>query len=325
MQRLCSTFAIALAAFALATGVALAQSYPSKPIRVIVPFVAGGAVDALARMIGQKVSEQLGQPVVIENRPGAGGNVAADAVAKSPADGYTILQNTNGQAISPAIYRTLPFDVVRDFIPVTQLVASQLVLAASPKHERLTSVKELIAQAKAKPGSLNYGMTGVGNPLHLTMEMLKTAAGVDIQAVPYKGDAAIFPALITGEIHVAIVPMATSLGHVRGGTVRALAIGGSKRSPALPDVPTVAEAALPGFESTSWQGWFVPAGTPPDVVAAIQRAAAKALTAPDVLERLRTGGNEAVGSSSEEFATRFRADLAKFAKIVKEAHIPQQD
>ena len=218
-----------------------------KPIRIIVPFVAGGAVDTLARMMGAKISEQLGQPVIVENRPGAGGNVAADAVAKAPPDGYTILQNTNGQAISPAIYRSLPFDVVRDFIPVTQMVASQLVLAASPKLEA-TSVAELIALAKAKPGSLNYGMTGVGNPLHLTMEMLKTTAGIDIQAVPVQGRCRDF-----------------SRAHHRGdprrggadgdqpracaaGTVRALAVAGAKRSAALPDVPTVAESGVAGFE-----------------------------------------------------------------------------
>jgi tripartite-type tricarboxylate transporter receptor subunit TctC len=322
MTRSRLALAIALAAFT--SGSALAQSYPSKPIRIIVPFVAGGAVDALARMVGAKVSEQIGQPVIVENRPGAGGNVAADAVAKSPPDGYTILQNTNGQAISPAIYRSLPFDVVRDFIPVTQLVASQLVLAASPKLAA-TSVSELIALAKAKPGSLNYGMTGVGNPLHLTMEMFKIAAGVDIQAVPYKGDAAIFPALITDEIQVAVVPMATSLGHVRGGSVRALAVAGAKRSAALPDVPTVAEGGLAGFESTSWQGWFVPANTPREIVGVIREAARKALSEPDVLERLRVTGNEAVGSTSEEFAARFKADLAKFAGIVKDAKIPVQD
>src|SRR5262245_56405053 len=322
MSRLCLALAFVLCAFAGA-GPALAQSYPSKPIRIIVPFVAGGAVDTLARMMGAKLSETLGQPVIVENRPGAGGNIAADAVAKSPADGHTILQNTNGQAISPAIYRSLPFDVVKDFIPVTQIVASQLVLAASPKLEA-TSVRELIALAKAKPGSLNYGMTGAGNPLHLTMEMFKHAAGVDIQAVPYKGDAGIFPALITGEIQVAVVPMATSLSHVAAGSVRALAIGGAKRSAALPEVPTVAET-LPGFESTSWQGWFVPAGTPREVVVSIQNAAAKALAAPDTIERLRVGGNEAVGSTSEEFTLRFRADLAKFAKAVKEAGIPPLD
>jgi tripartite-type tricarboxylate transporter receptor subunit TctC len=324
MKRLCLAVAFALAAFALHAGGAVAQTYPNKPIRIVVPFVAGGAVDMLARMLGAKLSESLGQPVIVENRPGAGGNVAADAVAKSPPDGYTILQNTNGQAISPAIYRSLPFDVVRDFIPVTQLVASELVLAASPKLAA-NSVAELIALAKAKPGSLNYGMTGVGNPLHLTMEMFKTMAGVDIQPVPYRGDAAIFPALITGEIQVAVTPMATSLPHVTAGTVRVLAVAGAKRSAALPDVPTVAESGLVGFESGSWQGWFVPANTPREVVGAIQQGAKAALAAPDVLERLRITGNEAVGSTSDEFERRFKADLAKFAKIVKEAHIPAQD
>jgi tripartite-type tricarboxylate transporter receptor subunit TctC len=324
MRRPCFALAIALTASALSVADAAAQTYPSKPIRIVVPFVAGGAVDTLARIMGAKLSEQLGQPVIVENRPGAGGNVAADAVAKSPPDGYTILQNTNGQAISPAIYRSLPFDVVKDFIPVTQLVASQLVLAASPKLEA-TSVAELITLAKAKPGSLNYGMTGAGNPLHLTMEMFKIAAGVDIQAVPYKGDAAIFPALMTGEIHVAIVPMATTLPQVAAGTLRALAVAGARRSAALPNVPTIAEAGLAGFESSSWQGWFVPANTPRGVVAVIREAARKALAEPDVLERLRVTGNEAIGSTSEEFAATFQADLAKFARIVQDARIPVQD
>ncbi|HEY7662115.1 MAG TPA: tripartite tricarboxylate transporter substrate binding protein [Xanthobacteraceae bacterium] len=322
MKRPC--FAIALAMLALHGSGAVAQPYPSKPIHIVVPFVAGGAVDTLARMMGGKLSESLRQPVIVENRPGAGGNVAADAVAKSPPDGYTILQNTNGQAISPAIYRALPFDVVRDFIPVTQLVASQLVLVASPKLTA-RSLGELVALAKAKPGALNYGMTGVGNPLHLTMEMLKTAAGVDIQPVPYKGDAAIFPALITGEIQVAVVPMATALPQVEGGSVRALAVAGAIRSAALPDVPTVAESGLAGFESSSWQGWFVPANTPPAIVGAIQQAAKSALAAPDLRERLRITGNEAVASTPAEFDARFRADLAKFAKIVREAHISPQD
>jgi tripartite-type tricarboxylate transporter receptor subunit TctC len=325
MRRQGLVLAAVIAALGATTAsAALAQGWPSKPVRVVVPFVAGGAVDTLARLIGVKVAAEIGQPVVVENRPGAGGNVAADAVAKSPPDGYTILQNTNGQAISPAIYRSLPFDVVKDFVPVTQLVASQLVIAASPKLGA-TSLKELIALAKAKPGGLNYGMTGVGNPLHLTMEMLKLAAGIDLQAVPYKGDAAIFPALITGEIQVAVVPMATTLPQVAAGTVKALAVAGGKRSPALPEVPTVAEQGLPGFDSTSWQGWFVPAGTPRATVLAIREAVKKALAAPDVLERLKLGGNEAVGSTPEEFAARFQADLAKFAKIVADAKIPQQN
>jgi len=301
-----------------------AQSYPAKPIRVIVPFVAGGAVDMLARIVGAKMSESIGQPVVIENRPGAGGNIAADAVAKSPPDGYTILQNTNGQAISPALYRSLPFDAVKDFIPVTQLVASQLLLVATPSLPA-TNARELIALAKAKPGSLNYGMTGIGNPLHLTMEMFKHAAGIELQAVPYRGDAPLNTALIAGEIQLAVVPFATAKPHVEAGRLRALAIPGNRRTPALPDVPTIAESGLPGFESASWQGWFVPANTPREIVAHIQREAAKALNAPDVRARIETTGNEIVASTPEAFAATFKADLEKFAKVVRDAKIPLQD
>src|SRR5205823_524333 len=216
-----TTLALAvLAAF----GPAGAQSYPAKPIRVIVPFVAGGAVDVLARLVSAKMSESIGQPVIIENRAGAAGNVAADAVAKSPPDGYTILQNTNGQAISPSLYKSLPFDAIRDFTPVTQLVASQLLLVASPSLPA-KSVQELIA----------------------------------------------------------------------------LAIPGARRSPALPQVPTIAESGLPGFESSSWQGWFVPANTPREIVALIQREAAKALNAPDVRERMEATANEVVASTPDAF------------------------
>jgi tripartite-type tricarboxylate transporter receptor subunit TctC len=314
---------ILLGAFSFAPAPAFAQPYPNKPIRIYVPFAAGGAVDTLARLVGNKLSEQLGQPVIVENRAGAGGNLAPDAVAKAAPDGYSILQTTNGLAISPALYRSLPFDVHKDFAPVTQLVASQLVFAANPKLPANT-IAEFIALAKSKPGSLNYGSTGVGNPLHLTMEMFKRAAGIELQAVPYRGDAPLNTALIAGEIQVAVVPMATVLGHLSSGTLKALAIGGAKRSPALPEVPTVGET-LPGFESTSWQGYFVPAGTPREIIVRLQQETAKALKLPDVIERLKTGGNEGVGSTPEEFSARFKADVEKFAKIVKEAHIPMQD
>jgi tripartite-type tricarboxylate transporter receptor subunit TctC len=184
-----------LIALAFGAADASAQSYPSKPVRIVVPFAAGGAVDALARVISAKLQDSLGQPVIVENRAGAGGVTGADFVAKSPPDGYTILQNTNGQAISPAIYRALPFDTLKDFIPVTQLVTTSTVLVANPKVPAKT-VKELIALAKANPGKLNYGMTGAGNSLHLTMEMLKRAAAIDIQAIPYRGDALLNPALM---------------------------------------------------------------------------------------------------------------------------------
>jgi tripartite-type tricarboxylate transporter receptor subunit TctC len=326
MNRSVSRSALLIAcAMALYCSVpAAAQNYPSKPIRIVVPFVAGGAVDLLARIMGQKLTEALGQPVIVENRPGAGGNAATDLVAKSPPDGYTILQVTNGLAISPALYRKLPFDPVKDLMPVTQLVASQLLLVATPSLPAKTT-RELIELARAKPGSLNYGMTGVGNPLHLTMEMLMHTAGVKFQAIPYRGDAPLNTALIAGEVHLAVVPFSTAKPNIDSGLLRALGIAGAKRSPSLPDVPTIAESGLPGFESGSWQGWFVPAGTPREVIALIQREAAKALNMADVRARMDATANEVIGSTPEAFAIRYQSDLTRFAKIVKDAGIPPQD
>jgi tripartite-type tricarboxylate transporter receptor subunit TctC len=303
-------------------GPAMAQGYPNKPVRILVPFAAGGSVDALARVIGQKLSEQFNQPVLVENRPGAGGNIASDAVAKSAPDGYTILQNTVGQAIAPAIFRTLPFDTLNDFTPITQLVATTLILVATAQLPA-KSVQELITLAKSKSHNLNYGMSGVGNPLHLTMEMFKTATGIEIQGVPYRGDAPIMAALISGEMQVAVVPLAIAKPLIESGQIRALAVTGAKRSPALPDVPTIAETVR-GFEVTSWQGWFAPAKTPREIVELIQQDVAKALHAPDVLERLRTWTNEPVGSRPEEFDAFFRSEVAKFKKVVKDANIPLQ-
>ena len=302
---------------------ALAQGYPNKPIRIIVPFAAGGSVDALARVLGQQLSEQFHQPVVVENRPGAGGNIGSDVVAKSAPDGYTILQNTVGQAIAPAIFRTLPFDTLNDFAPVTQLVATTLILVASPQLPA-KSIQELIALAKSEPRSLNYGMSGVGNPLHLTMEMFKIATGIDIQAVPYRGDAPIMAALVAGEMQVAVVPLAIARPLIESGQIRALAVTRAQRLAVLPDVPTIGET-VPGFESTSWQGWFAPAKTPREIIEFIQRETAKALNAPDVLDRLRVWTNEPVGSRSEEFDAYFKAEVAKFKKVVRDANIPLQE
>ena len=286
------------------------------------PFAAGGAVDILARLIGQKLSEGLGQPVIVENRAGAGGNLAPDGLAESAPDGYTVLLTTNGLAISASLYKTLPFDVHKDFLPVTQVVQSQLILAATPKLEANT-VGELIALAKSKPGSLNDGSTGIGNPLHLTMEMLKNAASIQVQPVPYRGDAPLNAALIAGEVHLGVVPMSTGLPHVQSGTLKALAIGSLRRMPALPNVQTVAET-IPGFESGSWQGFFVPTGTPRDIVMTLQRETAKVLKLPEVIARLEAGGNEGVGSTPEEFDARFRGDIAKFAKIIEQSKIPNR-
>jgi tripartite-type tricarboxylate transporter receptor subunit TctC len=323
MGRRCLALSVVLFALGLAAGDAPAQTYPSKPIRIVVPFAAGGAVDAVARIFSAKLQESFGQPVIVENRAGAGGVTGSDLVAKSPPDGYTILQNTNGQAISPAIYRTLPFDTLKDFIPVTQLVATSTVLVANPKVPA-KSVKDLIALAKANPGKLNYGMTGVGNSLHLTMEMLKRAAGIDIQAIPYRGDALLNPALIAGEVDVAIVPIGTIVPLIEGGQLRALAVNSAKRSPVLPHVPTVSEDAIPGFEAAGWQGYFVPAGTPRDIVARIQHETAKAVAASDTEARLKAMGNDPVASTPDEFDAKFRADVAKFQQVVREAGIPLQ-
>jgi tripartite-type tricarboxylate transporter receptor subunit TctC len=315
--------ALVAALLALTSGSAFAQNYPNRPIRVLVPFAAGGAVDTLARLVGQKLSESFGQPVIIENRPGAGGNLASDVLAKSPPDGYTVLQTVNGIAISPSLYKVLPFDSQKDFIAVTQIVQSQLLLVANPKLDA-NNVAELIKLAKSKPGALNYGSTGVGNPLSLTMEMLKSVAGIEVQPVTYRGDAPANAALIAGEIQLGVMPMATTLPLVEGGQLKALAIGGAKRSPAMPNVPTVAET-IPGFVSTSWQGYFVPAGTPREVVLRLQQETAKVLKLPDVIERLRAGGNEGVGTTPEEFDRVFRSDIVKFAKIIADAKIPKLD
>lgn len=321
MNRFC--FALAMGLAVLQSGAAAAQSYPNRPVRVLVPFAAGGAVDVLARLVGQKLSERLGQPVVIENRPGAGGNLASEVLAKSPPDGYTVLQTVNGISISPSLYKTLPFDAQKDFTAVTQIVQSQLILVANPGLPA-NNVAEFVALARSRPGGLNYASTGVGNPLHLTMEMLKSATGIELQAVTYRGDAPANAALIAGEIQIGVMPMATTLPLIETGRLKALAIGGAKRSPALPNVPTVAET-IPGFESTSWQGYFVPAGTPREIVVRLQQETARVLMLPDVIERLRAGGNEAVGSTPEEFDARFRADITKYAAIIAAAKIPKLD
>jgi len=322
--RTALVLALGLTALCLDCASARAQSFPERPVRIIVPFAAGGAVDDLARIIGAKLGNAFHQPVVVENHAGAGGNLGADVVAKSAPDGATILQTTNGQAISPALYRALPFDAVTDFVPVTQLVASTLVLVAGPGLS-VASTAELIALAKSRPGKLNYGSSGVGNPLHLTMEMIKFAVGIDIVPVPYRGDAQINTALMAGEVEVAVVPLATSLPLIAAGKLQALGVTSARRSAALPDVPTIAESGVAGFASSSWQGFFVPARTPRHIVDLIQRETAKVLQTPDVRARLAALSYEPVGSTPQEFDAYFKSELARFADVVKQAHIPPQD
>lgn len=307
----------------LTTSAAWPQNYPDRPIRIIVPFSAGGSVDMLARLLGGKLSEQLGQPIIVENKPGAGGRIASDYVAKSAPDGYTILQDTVGSAIAPAFYLNLPYDPHKDFTPVTQLVSSSLIVVASV-NSGITSMRELIDRAKANPGKLNYGMTGVGNPLHLTMEMIKHSAGIDIVAVPFRGDADINAALLGGQIEVALAPLASAAPLIKAGRIRALAVTDLKRSSILPEVPTVAETVLPGFESSSWHAWFVPAKTPAPIVDRIQTEASKALNLPDVRSQLAAVALDPVGSTPKEFARYYEEETAKFARVIADAKIPRQ-
>src|SRR5215470_5325303 len=225
---------------------ASAQGFPSKPLHIVVPFAAGGAVDTVARAFGPRLTEGFGQPVIIDNRPGAGSNIGADFVAKSPPDGYTVLLTPAGLAIGPALYRKLPFDPAKDLTPVTQLMSSWLILAASEKLPA-TSLRELLALAKAKPGRLNYGSTGIGSPPHLAGELLRLLGGIDIVHVPYKGDAPMYAALLAGEVDVAFGPLAGAAPLIKSGRLRLLAMTDVKRSPLLPEAPTLMESGLPDF------------------------------------------------------------------------------
>ena len=319
---LCALLALSAAATVLPREAA-AQAYPNRPIRLIVPFAAGGAVDVLARLLGGKLSDQLGQPFIVENRPGAGGILGADAVAKSVPDGYTILQNTSGAAIAPALYKTLPFDPYKDLATVTQITGSTLVLVAAPNAD-IRSIPDLIARARAKPGKLNYGSSGVGNPLHLTMEMLKHATGIDILAVPFRGDAQIHAALLGGEVEVAVVPAGTAIPLIHEGRIRAIGVTGARRNAALPDVPTVMEQGVPGFTVSGWQGWFVAGGTPAPIVDRIRQEVAKIIAQPDVRDRIKAMGNDVIGSTPAEFDAYYRAEIAKYTKVIADANIPRQ-
>jgi tripartite-type tricarboxylate transporter receptor subunit TctC len=315
---------VLLAGLALASAHAGAQGFPSKPVRIVVPFAAGGSVDALARLISTKMSDSIGQPVLVENRPGAGAAIGVDAVAKAAPDGYTMLLIPNAIAIMPALYRKLPFDAAKDFAPVTQLIATELVMVASPKLTS-ASLKDMVTQAKANPGKLNYGSTGVANPLHLTMELFKTVSGIKVEPIPYKGDAPLNAALLAGEVELAVIPLSAAQALLKGGRLRALGMTGIKRSASVPDVPTIAEQGYPGFDSSSWQGLFAPAATPRDVVQRLSVESVKALRTPDVLAKLPALGQVPVGSTPEQFDKQFRSDIANFVKVVKEAGIPPQD
>jgi tripartite-type tricarboxylate transporter receptor subunit TctC len=303
---------------------AQARTYPNRAARIIVPYAPGGGVSILAQIVGNKMSELIQQPVVVDNRPGAGGNVGADLVAKSPPDGYTLLLHTNAQAAAPALYRALPFNPATDFIPVTMVVATQYVIGGSLKHPA-TTLRELAADAKARPGILNYGSSGPGSTLHLLAEMFKAVAGVDIVHIPYRGDAPMITALIANDIQLAFLPQANGVSNVNANLIRGLAVTGSKRMAALPNLSTAAEQGFPGFESGGWIGMFVPAGTPAGIVLSIQQTVAQALADPKVRAAIVSSNQEPVGNSSAEFEAQFKTEIDKLAKIIAWAQIPKLD
>ena len=301
-----------------------AQGYPNRTIRIVVPYAPGGGVSILAQIIGTKMQEIVKQPVVIDNRPGAGGNVGADAVAKAVPDGYTILLHTSAMASAPALYSKLPFDPVKDFVPVSMVISTQFVIAGSPKNPA-TGLRELAALAKDKPGTYNFGSSGPGSSLHIFAEMFNSLTGIKMVHIPYRGDAPMVTALIGGDIQLAFLPQANGIANVQSNLIRGLGVTGTKRMTALPDVPTALEQGIKGLEVGSWNAMFVPAGTPPDIVNAIQQALAKVLADPKVRETMIQTGQEPVGDTPEQFAATFKADIARFAKVIDEAKIPKLD
>ena len=315
-----SAFAVSsasLAFIALSAPQAHAQAYPSKTIRFVVPYPAGGPLDTVARLLGAKVGESVGQPVVVENKPGAGGNIGADIVAKSPADGYTILMGAVAtHAINPSLYKSIPYDPIKDFAPVTQVASTPNVLVVNPGVPA-KDVRELIAYAKANPGKLSFGSGSIGSAGHLAGELFKATAGVDMVHVPYKGAAPAMQDLIGGRIQLMFDNLASSLGQVKAGKVRALAVTTAKRSPLAPDLPTIAETGVPGFDISTWFGIFAPAGTPKPALDRLHAEFAKALAAADVRDRMTSMGAEPVGNTPDEFAAFVRSEGEKYSKVIR--------
>ena len=316
-NRLRAVLVSLAAALALAPLSALPQGYPSKPLRLIVPWPPTGTVDILGRTLGQKLSEQLGQPVVIDNRAGANGMIGSEAAAKAPADGYTILvDNVTGHAINASLQAKMPFDSLRDFAHVSLLASVPDGIVCLPSLPA-RNVGELIALAKAQPGKLTYASFGVGSSAHLAGELFKGMAGVDLLHVPYKGGAPAIADLLAGQVSIYIPVLPSVVSLVKSGRLRLLAVTGARRSPAMPDVPTVAESGLPGFEASNWFGLMTPAGTPPEVVARLNAEAAKALQSPEVRDKLNALGMEIQTSTPQEFAALLRSEVEKWAKVAK--------
>ncbi|HET7527835.1 MAG TPA: tripartite tricarboxylate transporter substrate binding protein, partial [Burkholderiaceae bacterium] len=294
---------------------ASAQDYPSRPVRIIVPFTAGSATDILARTVGQKLNEMWSQPVVVDNRGGAGGTIGAAVVAKSPPDGYTLMVHSAGQAVNAFIYPNLPYDTLKDFVQVAPLGGQPNVLVVAPSTGYKT-VADLIADAKRRPGVLNFGSAGIGSGTHINAEKFKLAAGIDVVHVPYKGTPEALTDTMSGRITYFFSPISAALPQVREGKLVALAVSSAKRASTLPNVPTVAESGLPGFDYNLWVGMFAPAGTPADVIDKLNRDVNRVLREPEVRERLASLGAEPMSMSSAEFDRFLRLEMDDAAKVV---------
>ncbi len=295
---------------------ALSQTYPSKPVKLIVPYPPGGPTDTVARVIGQKLSLQTGQQFIVENRPGAGANTGAEAVARSPADGYTLLIATTAHAINPSLFKNLTYQIVKDFAPVSLLTSGPLVIVVNPALP-VKNVSELIALAKSAPDTLNFASSGNGQSTHLAAELFNASAGIKISHVPYKGSAPALTDTMGDQTQVMFDTMLSAMPHVKAGKLRAIAVTSAKRSPAAPDLPTVAESGLPGYEAIAWNGLLAPAGTPKEVLAKLSTELRKALEQPDVKERFDAQGFTAAWTTPEAFAEFINVEVAKWARVVK--------
>jgi tripartite-type tricarboxylate transporter receptor subunit TctC len=320
-MRMLMAAASVAALVASAPGAATAQSYPTKPLRMVVPFPPGGTTDILGRVAAQKLGEGLGQQVIVDNRPGAGGNIGTELVAKSPPDGYTLLTDPGSTlTINPSLFPKLPFDPLKDFAPITILAAVPNLLVVHPTLP-VRNVKELIALAKARPGQLNYASSGAGQSTHLSMELFKSLARVNMIHVAYKGSSPAITDLLGGHVLLMFDNMPSALPHAKAGKLRGIAVSTAKRSPVTPDVPTVAESGLPGFEVSVWFAVLAPAATPREIVERLNGILVKALQSPDVRERLSSQGAEPIGDTPADFTAVMKRDLVKWAKVVKDANI----
>ena len=301
---------------AILTCGACAQAFPTKPVRLIVPSAAGGSTDTISRILGQKLTAALGQAVVVDNRAGAGGNIAAEIVAKSPPDGYTLLIPYGGYAINPTLDKKLSFDPVRDFEPVIQICSVTGILVVHPSLP-VKTVRELIALAKARPGQLNFASAGSGTVIHLAGELFKTMANVDIVHVPYRGSGPALNDLLGGQVAMMFANMPGTIQHVRTGRLRVLAVNSARRSPLLPEVPTVAEAAVPGYEASTWFGVLAPAATPKEIVAKLNTEIARVLGTPEMAEYFSNEGAVAVGGPPAQFGVFIKTEIEKWGKVVR--------